>query len=197
VKYWNECCKETDTEWHWHLEPDGSLFVEFEGSTSRLDWKQNFNLFKRPYKDMPRTWYAHRGFVAKWHSVRDRFWQIISEAVPTYIYITGYSQGGALALLAHEDVVFNAPEIPVMGVSLGGPRVVGWRAPRDRWENFIRVRKGWDIVPLLPPWWMGYAHVGKREHVGRFWFWPLMSIKDHLDYPYHIGGTKDGQPKAN
>lgn len=192
MTYWNECNEKTDTQWHWHLEGE-SLFIEFEGTNSTLDWKQNFDFLKKPYKRMPRIWFAHRGFINKYKSIRDRLWEVLTETLPDFVFITGYSQGGALATLAHEDIQFNQPKLCPVTFTFGAPRVVGWFAPRDRWEGLTRFRYGWDIVPLVPPWWLTYRHVGDRVHIGRRWIWPLFSIKDHLKYQVHTKeASKDG-----
>lgn len=184
MNYWNECCTKTDTEWHWHLEPDGSLFIEFEGSTSKLDWLQNFRFLRVVYKDMPTVWRAHAGFVEKWHSIRDRFLEVVAEYGSHGVWLQGYSQGGALATLAHEDVWWHWPELrtKLHTITYGAPRTVSWCAPDNRWIGLTAVWLGWDIVHQVPPWLFGYKHVGVVQHIGRKWVWPLLSVRDHLRY---------------
>jgi len=186
MSYWNEFCRETDTEWHWHLEGDGSLFIEFEGSTSKLDWIQNFRFHRLPYKDMPRKWRAHKGFIQKWKSVQDRVIEIVREygQYAPDITVFGYSQGGAIATLAHEDIWFQFPEYrnKLFTRTEGAPRCVSWHAPDERWSRMKAVWLGWDIVHQVPWIIMGYKHVGEIIHLGRKWIWPLFSIRDHLNY---------------
>ena len=50
---------------------DNVAHLYFQCTSSDSDWKHNFDFMVKPYKNMKETWFAHRGFVALWHSVRD------------------------------------------------------------------------------------------------------------------------------
>ncbi|MDD4773065.1 MAG: hypothetical protein PHZ09_05600, partial [Eubacteriales bacterium] len=83
--------------------------------------------------------------------------------------VCGYSHGAALAVLCHEYIWFNRPDLRsrLNGYGYGGPRVLwGQSIPRERWKNFIRVCNTGDIVTRLPPKLLGYRHAGKPLYIG-------------------------------
>lgn len=172
---------ETDTEWGW-LKKDRVLYLSFCGSVSKLDWLQNFSFWKVPYKDMPVKWRAHAGFVTKWKSIRDNVLALLALDVVDEIQIRGYSQGAAVALLAHEDMAFHYPMKKVESWLFGCPRVFARRIPGvliDRCHGVTRVTNGGDIVTGVPPWWMWYIHMGAEIRIGKKKLFRL-SVKDHL-----------------
>ena len=173
--------QKTDTEYRYELK-DGVLFIEFRGSTSREDWRQNFRLWAKPYKDMPVKWYAHRGFIAKYKEVRDDILELAQGA--EVVQLSGHSQGGAVALLAIEDIRFNYPEKLVKCITTGSPRVVwcwNYRKIKNRFNGLIRKVGSRDIVPHLPPWIFGYRHVGKKKVIkNHYKIWKFE--KNHMKY---------------
>lgn len=46
------------------------LYILFECSNGKLDWKNNFDFPIKPYKDMGIKWYCHRGFLRVWKSIK-------------------------------------------------------------------------------------------------------------------------------
>ena len=183
---WNHENKETYTEWY-HRIDDDTMYLSFCGSDGTYyknkklttDWRQNFSIKRVPYKDMSVKFKVHKGFLEKWKSIRDEVLNL-TDGIKK-VEISGFSQGSAIALLAHEDIVFNIKIEPTT-VIFGCPRVVSWRAPKDRWKTLTRVQLSWDMVPGLPWFIGGYKHVGEFIHKGRwpsfFRFWPW----DHLKY---------------
>lgn len=170
---------ETCTQWGWKLE-DGVLNINFQGSVSKRDWIQNFDFLRVPYKSMPKKFRVHRGFLTKWKSVQADVMRVVETSEFKTLIVTGFSQGGALASLCHEDLVFRG-YVPVT-YAFGSPRVFSWFTPRDRFENLFRVTLNWDPIPGLAPWSWGYRHVGRELHYGRKprWFriWPW----DHMRF---------------
>jgi triacylglycerol lipase len=129
------------------------------GSNSFTDWKHNFDFPIEPYKKMPIVWYAHRGFISAWKSARDKIlFDTKNNSVHT---IVGYSFGGALATLAHEDYIFNYGD-GINTYTFGSPRVV-WDSSgiKSRFDKLIRVKVNGDIVTHLPFAFLGFNHVGK------------------------------------
>lgn len=170
-----------------HLEGGGSYFVErdgpvlrlyFEGSTSRLDWRNNFDFPAKPYRDMADRWYAHRGFLRVWKEIEPHVADQIADPTVDAIVVEGYSHGAAIALLCHEYVRFHRPDVLALGIGYGCPRVVWGCLPkkvRERFKGFYVVRNGRDLVTHLPPALFGYRHIGSMIEVGK----SVGLIKDH------------------
>jgi hypothetical protein len=167
------------------VEDGDTVILAFEPSSSSQDWKDNFSFPVRPYRDMPVGWLAHGGFVRAWKAAKD---QIVADVIPLLegraLRITGYSHGGALAVLAHEW--FNYNDRNPTTVTFGAPRVL-WMPPKrilGRFENLITIRNRGDVVTHLPPWMMGFKHAGDLTRIGKRW-WP--SIKAHYPSEYREG----------
>lgn len=159
-------------------EDNDTLFIFFEPSNSKLDWKHNFQFTKRPYKDMKIPYRVHRGFLKCWKEIED----IIIEKILTKtdsgdykfnkIYTIGYSHGAAIAMLCHECCWFHRNDIKadIKTIGFDGPRVFGGyhikKCLRPRWKNFILIRNNTDIVTHVPPVLFGYRHVGTLYQIG-------------------------------
>ena len=46
------------------------LFIYLQDSSGKGDWKRNFSLTKRPYKDMEIPYRVHGGFLKSWKEIR-------------------------------------------------------------------------------------------------------------------------------
>lgn len=164
---------------------DGILYIIFQGSLEKEDWKQNFRFWCTPYKDMKIKWYAHKGFVYNWKSVQDEVISNIKFFLDNNkidkIVVSGYSHGAGLATLAYECIKFNFENMLVFGVVYGSPRVI-WEPPQliqTRFSTFIRVENPGDIVNHVPFYWMGYEHVGQLIELGH-------KVYNHLTKKYHL-----------
>lgn len=148
------------------IERDGCVAkLFFQCSASRSDWYSNFDFPAVPYKRQPKPWMAHRGFVSKYHGIRD--WLSKEMVGVVRLEVSGYSHGGALAVLAHEDMSWNEG-IDVESWCFGSPRVL-WLPPRavaDRFKRLTRVVVRGDLVAHVPPAILGYRHVGNLHSVG-------------------------------
>jgi triacylglycerol lipase len=162
-----------------HLDGDASysteregdtLYIYFEWSNGKTDWKNNFDFPAKPYRDMQHKWYAHRGFLRVWKAIEPHLQEQINDASINRFIIGGYSHGAAVALLCHEYCKFNRPDAVTVGYGYGSPRVV-WgfvrKAVKKRFEGFTVIRNSCDIVTRVPPVWLGYRHAGKVEHIGK------------------------------
>jgi len=182
---WDKGCKETETEWKMEVEGD-VCYVAFKGSTSSLDWKQNFSFWVKPYKGQESLWFAHAGFVKKWKSIRDEVYNTVLSNDIKIIEIYGFSQGGAIATLCHEDFIFNKKDVLVNTFVYGAPRVIwvfNYRKIKERFMNLNRMEFTSDIVTKVPPVFMGYIHVGeriKKKHKLLMFFWNFKKI--HMSY---------------
>lgn len=162
------------------FEEEGStLYILFEESNGKIDWRNNFAFAKRPYKDMKIKYKVHGGFLKCWKAVEDIIIAKIKEQNDNSTYkfssiiCSGWSHGGALTMLCHECVWFHRPDIRknCFSVSFEGPRVYGGfkvkKCLRERWAHFYEVVNDKDIVTHMPPRIFGFSHAGNILHIGR------------------------------
>lgn len=167
-----------------------TLFLLFQKSRGRADWINNFRFGAIPYKHMAEEWRAHRGFVRVWKAMRDEVEQKVAEILNTAqlkkITAVGYSHGGALAVLATEDMAYlYGDRYEVTGYGFGGPRVLWGRVPdsvKKRLECFTLIRNTPDIVTHVPPALFGYKHAGKKVKVGKLGKYGPFSAHKHQSY---------------
>ncbi len=150
-----------------------TLYLFFQASDGKNDWKQNLDFPAKPYKRMGKTvWFAHRGFLRVWKEIEPKLVEDIADKRFRKIVISGYSHGAAIAVLCHEYAWYHRPDIrhTLEGYGFGCPRVLwGIKAPavKRRWERFTVVRNIDDLVTHLPPALLGYSHVGKMLEIGK------------------------------
>ncbi len=155
------------------LRRNGStLYIYFESSNGRTDWKNNLDFPVKPYQQMGGgVWFAHRGFLKVWKSIEPYIAPDIADKTVKKIIITGYSHGAAIAVLCHEYVWFHRPDLrrTTEGYGFGCPRVIwGIRPPnvRKRWARFTVIRNLNDIVTHVPPALLGFSRVGTLLEIG-------------------------------
>lgn len=185
----------TDTQWKLLFSAgDGTLYLAFQGSVSKIDWLHNFMfwvfpVFRKSYKRMPFVWFSHRGFYVKWKAVEDSVLCVVREHPGIKrVVVTGFSQGGAIAVRAHESLWFNFPQLrgKFRTVVFGAPRTIwfwnSWKL-KERFRGLVRYEAGWDVVVKLPSVLFGYRHMGEKRKVGRKWYQPsLRFVKNHFAY---------------
>ena len=149
------------------------LYVFFQSSDGKNDWKNNLDFPVKPYKRMGKTmWFAHRGFLRTWKEIEPFLATEIADKSIKAITIAGYSHGGALAMLCHEYVWYHRPELRTAteGYGFGAPRVfwgVKTKELKSRWKNFTVIRNIDDLVTHLPPVFLGFSHVGALLKIGK------------------------------
>ena len=149
------------------------LYIFFETSNGKSDWRINLDFPAKPYDRMGNiAWYAHRGFLDLWKETEPYLKDVIMDKTVRKIVITGFSHGAAIALLCHEYVWFHRPDLrnDIFGYGFGCPRVIWWLNKaelRTRWERFTVIRNVEDVVTHLPPAIIGYTHVGKMLEIGK------------------------------
>jgi predicted lipase len=173
-------------------EQNGTLYFAYRGSQAprnEIDTRLQFSweLERFTYGNFDEYSRAHRGFLAKYTSIRDQVHQHVRESDANRILIVGHSGGGAVAALTFHDLSYAFPEKDVRAVAFGMPRVFNHRAAAEvnRYrDKFIRVVNGGDLVVMLPSPVFMYRHVGTRMQIRpRRWYMPV-SWYDH--YPgYH------------
>lgn len=206
IKLWQWACtgpwvkRAKDTEYKWGIDSDNNLLITFMGSSQfktkdnkvSIDWRHNIDIIAKPYKGMKPIWFAHRGFKSKWKVIEDEVLELITTHQPTGVLLTGFSQGAAIAGLAHESMWYNFPEYreKLHTKVFGCPRFVWfwnkWKIG-NRWENFIRIESRWDLVTKVPPILFGYTHVGEAIKIGHKWWQVNFRFKhNHLHYGKYL-----------
>ena len=148
------------------------LYLYFAPSEGKEDWKNNLSFPARAYRRSGSgIWYAHRGFLKVWKTIEDFVATDIADPTVGKIVLSGYSHGAALALLCHEYIWFNRPDLrgTLEGYGFGCPRVVFGRPSSDlraRWDQFTVIRNIDDLVTHLPPARLGFTHVGRMVEIG-------------------------------
>ncbi len=150
-----------------------TLYIYLEKSNGREDWKNNLDFPAKPYKDMEgKIWFAHSGFLKVWKSIEPHIEALALDPTVKSIVTVGYSHGGGLAVLCHEYIWYNRPDLrnSIYGYGFGSPRVIWGLKKREhgiRWENFTVVRNIDDVVTHAPPALFGYFHVGRIFEIGK------------------------------
>lgn len=177
-----------DVQWRM-TEIDGEHLVEFQCTRSLSDWLHNI-LFPPErvwhHRDNDNGFWAHAGFISLWDSVRDDVVKVVEATVltrsePTFFHVVGYSQGGAIAILAAEELRLLGYAVEL--TTFASPRPV-WGYASDK--VFTRLagthyRVRGDIVPMLPLAIMGYYRGGCDHRIGR----PSpLSFKNHEPEAY-------------
>lgn len=149
-----------------------TLYLFFEDSDGAEDWSINLDFPAKAYRRMGKTaWFAHRGFLGAFKRTEKYLSPLIADPSVRSIIVSGYSHGAAIALLCHEYIWFNRPDLraSLEGYGFGCPRVI-WGILREsvarRWESFLVIRNIDDIVTHLPPSLLGYRHVGRLLEIG-------------------------------
>ena len=151
---------------------NGTLFIFLESSHGREDWDNNLNFRIRPYDDMDPVWYCHAGFLKVFKSLLPYIMPHILSPETRRAVITGYSHGGALAILCHEALMFHRPDLAghVKTFAFGAPRVLFGAVPPEvkaRFSELYLIQNAGDAVTHLPPAFLGYHHVGNKIPIGR------------------------------
>lgn len=155
-----------DTQYKIISYKDFTLLV-FPGSSSLIDWRDNFNFPIKPYKDQTEKWYAHGGFVRAWKKAEKQIAQDVYYANDNKpLVIAGYSHGADIAILAHEYFQYNFYD--VITSTFAASRVL-WlpsKSIQSRFGKLTNYQVRGDIATLVPPWLFGYRHVGKVAKLG-------------------------------
>lgn len=139
-----------------------SIIITFRGSESSIgDWINNIDIALVPAFNVA----VHRGFFLAFNCVQENLWQVVDKFNTNNqtIWITGHSQGGALATLATAQLQFWNQSINGL-YTFGQPRV-GDEMFRlwfnGTCKNFsFRIVNHKDKVTHLPPESKGFSHAG-------------------------------------
>lgn len=167
-----------------------TLFITYQGSASNIDWRINFNFFIKPYKRMSSIWFAHRGFVKSYKSIRDDI--VIQAEQAEKIVVSGYSQGAAYAILTHEDLKYH--NMNVETVAYAPPRVFwlwGLNKIKERFEGLTLIINKGDPVTGIPFWIWGYRHKGVKVKLGKGIRFPWHTFHMPNSYRKELGEVNE------
>ena len=114
---------------------------------------------------------VHRGFA----SGVDAIWPKIVPTIPDKnmpLAFTGHSKGGAEATLAAALAVSEGRLVKYL-ITFGSPRVVASSKVEGILArggvNMLRYVNRGDPVPSVPPWILGFRHIGVKIEIGEAW----------------------------
>ena len=167
----------------------GALLIMFPPTQDYTGWVKNFSAFVKVYNKSKKWFFVHTGFFDLWGSVEkyvvDEVEKYINSSIKEKIIIAGYSQGAALATIAHEKIYNSGLSSLVCTICFGSPRVfIG--APSGRFRNLHRVYVRGDIVTRIP--WFPFSHVGKHHAIGERCFCGKIEKHMHSTYLKELDG---------
>ena len=111
---------------------------------------------------------VHRGFKQE----VDDLWPALEEIIaddPRTLWFTGHSLGGAMATIcAGRCFLAHIPAMPKAVYTYGAPRVGTKRYINNVDVDLTRWVNNNDIVPRVPPTWLGYRHTGRRLYINTY-----------------------------
>ncbi len=179
-----------------------TLWVFFEKSEGKEDWQNNLDFKASRMDGIARLrhgegFYCHGGFLRVWESMIPYIEGALLDLTVRRAILAGYSHGAALALLCHEYIWHERPDIRgnISGFGFGCPRVIWGRVSREkeRWQGFYVIRNMDDIVTHLPPSILGYRHVGELIEIGGMNKYTRVDAHRAENYIKELKDSEDGK----
>ncbi|KAI3434954.1 hypothetical protein D9Q98_003008 [Chlorella vulgaris] len=163
-----------------YSEPLDAIVVAFRGTDSHsiYNWVQNMRTWRTDlalgYPNAPMGALVHGGFFTSYNS--SALASNITAGVTALrrrhpgspVYVSGHSLGGAMATLCALDLRLNLKMPDVRVYTFGSPRV-GNLIFAQWFEGVVQVHWRFthnrDIVPSVPPGYMGFYHVAREVWV--------------------------------
>lgn len=173
---------------------DGTdLYLLFQESDGKKDWKDNLNFIPFPckvYKNQENKLLCHRGFMKEYKSGNDEIMAELIVAIhqhtPKRVIVSGWSNGGAMALLATEDIHYRTGIKPIL-ITFGSPKVAYNKETVKTFENACLSITEWchvcDIVTDVP---FGGKHVRRVDIGEKKPFGKLNPWKYHTNYDKYL-----------
>lgn len=140
----------------------------------------------------------HSGFYYLWGKSKSMIDEVVERTQNTKKYfVTGMSQGGAVATLCARHLVLNRK------INKDNVRLVSFGAPSQGTQEYanqvdaldfqnLRIVDGYDIVPTLPPYAVGFRHCGYEIQLSVPWWHVIFyKIHDHFYSSYTKGLIKE------
>lgn len=144
---------------------DQMTVLAFRGTQDRRDWAVNLDSSLVPLHQAVGSVHVHRGFLEAFQKVEADIRADLDGAIPKDkgLYITGHSLGGALAQIA--SAAFER-DILAACYTFGSPRVGQRRFDAEVKCPHYRLVNARDVVPSVPPPWLGFSHGGDVRVLG-------------------------------
>ncbi|GAB9465242.1 hypothetical protein Gpo141_00002657 [Globisporangium polare] len=152
-----------------------AVVVAFRGSMDITNWIDNFTFTKkRAYKDFPNV-KVHQGFYWAYRSVATQVLPAVRKQLKMHpsasVMVTGHSLGAAVAAICTFELHF-VENITVNALySFGEPRVGNPDFSTMLHNSSIdmyRITHFRDVVPHLPPTWVGFQHTTREVFYDQF-----------------------------
>ena len=163
-------------------DPGRDVVIAIRGTEGIFEWAHDLNFDKVPCPFLPGAGQTEDGFTEMYNSLTTDpgpASQSVVKALPTLgfdkpinsVTICGHSLGGALATLLALDLAATAANPANAAYApFRNPTVYTYASPRTGDSMFAatynqvvlnsnRIENRFDLVPHLPPTWMGYQHV--------------------------------------
>lgn len=149
-----------------------AIVVAFRGSIDITNWIDNFTFTKkRAYKDFPNV-KVHQGFYWAYRSVATQVLPAVRKQLKIHpnasVMVTGHSLGAAVAAICTFELHF-VENITVDALyTFGEPRVGNPDFSgilHNSSIDMFRVTHFRDVVPHLPPTWVGFQHTTREVSV--------------------------------
>lgn len=125
---------------------NGVKYIDFQGSVETVDWKMDFNIW-------PHNCYHSGYYKAFYHAFNDIGFRSDLPAI-----ISGYSCGGAFALIAAAEIC-DLIRAPVKIITFAAPRIAWVKKPKIAVNTeIINIQVTGDPVVHLPPNLLGYRN---------------------------------------
>lgn len=130
------------------------IVIAFRGTDSFKDNESDQDLYQIPYPFAANAGKTHRGFTCIYLSARDQIIREINKlSAKKRLLITGYSLGGALAVISALDIAINTEFANPVVYTYGSPRA-GDAAFTSRYDKTIkksiRIFNVHDVIPTVP-----------------------------------------------
>jgi triacylglycerol lipase len=173
-----------------------AVIVSVRGTQTPEEWVKNFTAVPFPFVEVPGFGLVHLGFDQMWRRIRNTVLNSLA-AMPqgTRITFLGHSLGGAMVDLGAADAKKTLTLSNVDVCTFGGPRAgqVRFRINFDRLvPKCFRVTEMRDIVPHVPPLFLGWNHAGLQIGV-RSQIANAHSLESYLEGMQNVGLLGQGQ----
>jgi triacylglycerol lipase len=135
-------------------ESNNEIVIAFRGTDSFKDNESDQDLYQVEYPFVENVGKTHRGFTCIYQSARNEMMrELMKLSRDKKLFITGYSLGGALAVLCSFDIAINTDYKTPYVYTFGSPRVAdpefAYRFDQTV-KNSVRIFNVHDIIPTLP-----------------------------------------------
>jgi hypothetical protein len=176
-------------------EEENRTVLCFSGTKGKLrSWIKNFIVYPLKSDSLVSTkggpGIIHAGFYSVWQESKSLVDDVLKRIGNKDIYITGMSQGGAVATICARHIIKNR------GFDKDKVHLVTFGAPAQGLGEYVnqvnealsthfRVVNGYDLVPTLPPDEFGFLHAGSLIWLRVPWWHKFFyKIGDHFYSTY-------------